>query len=82
MNTNSGEFVEEARAEAWMKRLELGEPIKIKGEELEVVKIERREVTLKLLSVGERVQKHFPIEKSLNRHMRREREAMERKLTR
>ncbi len=54
MNTDTGQFVEEDRAEQWMQRLTIGEIIKIKGEELEVVKIEGRECTLKLLSAAER----------------------------
>ncbi len=54
MDSNAGEFVGPDRAEAWMERLDVGEIVKIKGEELEVVKIEGREVTLKLRSWEDR----------------------------
>jgi hypothetical protein len=54
MNPSSGEFVDEDRSESWMQRIEVGEVIKIKGEECEVVKIGRREITLKLLSSADR----------------------------
>jgi hypothetical protein len=37
-----------------MQRIGVGEVIKIKGEECEVVKIGRREITLKLLSTTDR----------------------------
>jgi hypothetical protein len=57
MDPNAGEFIEEERAEAWMERIAVGEVIKLKGEECEVMKIERREVTLKLLSAHERTMK-------------------------
>lgn len=55
MDSMSGQFVEEDRAEKWMARVEVGEIVKIKGEELEIVKIEGREMTLKLLSAEERM---------------------------
>jgi len=54
MNTDTGEFVGPDRAEAWMERLGIGEIVKIKGEELEVIRIEGREVTLKLRSWEDR----------------------------
>lgn len=54
MDPMSGRFVEEERAEQWMARVEVGEVVKIKGEELEIVKIEGREMTLKLLSAEDR----------------------------
>lgn len=54
MDTNAGQFVQEDRAEQWMQRLTVGEIVKIKDEELEVVKIEGRECTLKLRSAAER----------------------------
>jgi len=59
MDTNAGEFVGEERAEAWMQRIEVGEIVKIKGEKLEVVRIEKREITLKLLSAYERTMQKF-----------------------
>ena len=60
MNSNTGEFVDEERAESWMQRIEVGETIKIKGEELEVVRIGDREITLKLLSHAERLTRGVP----------------------
>ncbi len=35
MDPNAGRFVEEAQAESWMQRIEVGEVVKIKGEEFE-----------------------------------------------
>lgn len=55
MDTNSGRFVEEENAEAWMERISVGEIIKIKGEELEVVQIHQREIVLKLRSADDRI---------------------------
>jgi len=60
MDPNAGRFIEEERAEAWMARIEVGETIKIKGEELEVVEIGDRTVTLKLLSFEERMSRGLP----------------------
>lgn len=54
MDTNAGEFVSEERAEAWMQRIQVGEVVKIKSEELEVVGIGKHEITLKLLSQRDR----------------------------
>ena len=55
MDSNAGEFVDERRAEKWMERIAVGEVVKIKGEELEVVTIGKREITLKLLSHDDRM---------------------------
>lgn len=55
MNTNTGEFVDQERSETWMQRIGVGEVVKIKGGELEVVSIGRREITLRLLSQEDRV---------------------------
>ena len=55
MDTRSGEFVEDERAESWMQRIGIGEVVKIKGEELEVVGISGREITLRLLSANDRL---------------------------
>lgn len=55
MDTNSGEFVEEDRAEQWMKRVEVGQTIKILGEEFEITKIDRREMTVKMFSFEDRL---------------------------
>lgn len=54
MDSNAGEFVGDERAQAWMQRIEVGEVVKIKGEELEVVSISLREITLKLLGQQDR----------------------------
>lgn len=55
MDAMSGRFVEESSAEDWMQRLEIGEKVMIKGEELRVVVIEDRRVTLELSSAMERM---------------------------
>ena len=55
MDTNAGRFVEEKSAEAWMQRVEVGEVVKIKGEELRIVVIEDRRITLELLSADDRM---------------------------
>lgn len=39
MDTNSGRFVEESSAERWMKRVSVGETLKIKTEEVVIVAI-------------------------------------------
>ena len=57
MDTNAGEFVGEERAEAWMQRIEVGEVVKIKGEELEVLRIDERTIVLKLLSASDKLEK-------------------------
>ena len=84
MDPNSGRFVEEQYAESWMQRIEIGETIKIKGEECEVTAIGDRHITLRLLSADERMAKAFGGSlvtdmDSLNRHERRERAALARK---
>lgn len=80
MDTNAGEFVGEERAEAWMQRIEVGEIVKIKGEKLEVVRIEKREITLKLLSAYERTMRGFATfaeeEDAAAREIQRQREKM------
>ena len=59
MNTNSGEFVDDSRAEQWMKRVEVGQVIKILEEEFEITSIGQREMTVKLLSFREREANNF-----------------------
>lgn len=54
MDTNQGRFVEEEQAESWMQRIQVGEIIKIKGEECRVEAIGSHIVTLKLLNPSER----------------------------
>ncbi len=61
MNPQTGQFVQEDRAEQWMQRVEIGEVVKIKGEELEIVEIEGRHIKLKLLSAEDRMQKVFDV---------------------
>lgn len=58
MNPQTGQFVQEDRAEAWMQRVEVGEVVKIKGEELEIIEIKGREIKLKLLSTEDRMHKN------------------------
>lgn len=81
MNPNAGRFIEEEKAKAWMQRIEVGEVVKIKGEELEIVEIGDRTLKLKLLSAQERLAKRFPVETDFNRHMRRQQAALERKMS-
>lgn len=76
MDTNAGEFVEEKRAEAWMQRIEIGEVVKIKGEELEVVRIEKREITLKLLGQIERIHRADGFAEVADAESKRQREKM------
>ena len=59
MNTDTGEFVEDSKAEKWMQRLDIGEVVKLKGEECEVVAIEDREVRLKLMNSEDRRQHRY-----------------------
>lgn len=59
MDTNTGRFVEEESAEKWMQRIAVGEVIKIKDEECEVVSFGNRTVTLKLLSHEDRMRKEM-----------------------
>jgi len=54
MDTDSGRFVDDNQSQAWMKRIAVGEIIKIKDEELEVIEIGERTIKLKLLSFDER----------------------------
>ena len=75
MDTNAGRFVEEENAEKWMKRLAVGEVVKIKNEELIVVAIgpdaERglsdREVILALKSEEDRIMSEFASSESLEK---------------
>lgn len=54
MDTNRGEFVGPDRAEQWMKRLAVGQNVKVLGEEFEVLEIGKRTLLLKLLSYEDR----------------------------
>ena len=55
MDTNAGRFVEEESAEKWMQRIEVGEIIKLKGEDCRVVRIGERQVVLELMSATDRI---------------------------
>jgi len=55
MDTNTGEFVGADRAQQWMKRVEVGQQLKILGEEFEVLEIGERTMVVKLLSFEERL---------------------------
>ena len=59
MDTDSGRFVDDEQAQSWMQRISVGEVIKIKGEECEVVELGERTITLKLLSADERLRMQF-----------------------
>ena len=92
MDANSGRFVDDAEAGPWMPRFEIGEVIKVKGEEFEVERIEERQLVLKPLSFMERLVRETQalggIQElrqemvrlgDLNRHARRTREALVRR---
>jgi len=82
MDTDSGRFLREddERVQSWMQRIEVGEIVKIKGEECRVESIGDRTITLGLLSRLERLsqelfgEKHLEDLRDLNRHERRRRE--------
>ena len=56
MDTNRGRFVDEQHAEPWMKRLRVGQVVKLDGVECRVKAFgpSDREVTLELLSAQDR----------------------------
>ncbi len=76
MDTNSGRFIEEKNAEEWMQRISVGETIKIKGEECEVMAFTDRTVTLKLLSADERVERFYKDEANAHDRIAEAREKM------
>jgi len=55
MDTDRGEFVGPDRAQQWMKRVEVGQQLKILGEGFEVLEINERTLVVKLLSFEERL---------------------------
>ena len=59
MDPNAGRFVPEEDAASWMPRFEVGEVLKVKGEEFEVQRIEERALILKPLSLIERRMREF-----------------------
>ena len=82
MDPNVGRFIEEENAEKWMETLEIGEIVKIKGEELEVAEIGDRTVTFKLRSAMERTYSEFAARTSMEEMraaMRREPSEFEKK---
>lgn len=80
MDPDAGRFVEEERVREWMKKLELGEVVEIKGEKLEVLEIKDRTVTLKLLSMEDRLRKAMDLEpKAYHGLNREEKRALDRK---
>lgn len=74
MDTNTGEFVDDSRAESWMQRIDVGEVIKIKGEELDVLRIDERTIVLKLLNASDRM--NFSYEHLAVAESKRQRENM------
>ena len=54
MDPDAGRFMREEEAKAWMTRFEIGETVKVKEEEFEILAIKERELILKPLSAGER----------------------------
>ena len=73
MNTDTGRFVDERDAKSWMQRIEVGETIKLKGEECKVISIGDRRVTLELLSSDDRQRSYIDalFDEPRNRHERR-----------
>lgn len=71
MDTERGRFVEEQDAERWMKRLGVGETVKVKDVEFEVMEIGDRRLVLKLLSARDREVAHLAAE-ARHRAIRRE----------
>ena len=59
MDTSRGEFVEDSRAEKWMKRLEVGQVVKVLEEEFEVKEISKRTILLQMLSAEDRFVRNF-----------------------
>ena len=76
VDTDSGRFVDDAHAQKWMKRIALGEIVKVKDEEMEVVAIRERTITLKLLSFEERFGRGNAFEDAADIESRRQRERM------
>lgn len=54
MNTERGEFVPQEEAEPHMQTLDIGEVVKVKDEEFQVVAIKGRLVALRLMSAQDR----------------------------
>ena len=82
MNTDTGEFVGEDQAEPWMEKVSIGEVVPIKGNPTEVVRIEGRELTLKLMSIGDRhkhAMEELGMSRPRNRHDRRKIEKLARR---
>ena len=84
MNTDTGEFVDDRLAEAWMERIALEEVVQIKGKEsasLEVAEITKHTVTLRLMSRSEVATRALrnAYGEPANRHARRRSEKLLRK---
>ena len=70
MNTDTGEFEFLAAVPVWAEAIYVGEVVKLKGSECEVVKIGKRTIELKLMSNVDRV-KRIMLDDPRNRHERR-----------
>ncbi len=79
MNTETGIFEQEEEAPTWATTIEIGEVVKIKGEECRVTEIKRRSITLELMSRTDRQEMFDALDRASNRHERRAAEAALRK---
>ena len=90
MDPEAGRFIDGDMAPSWMPRFEVGEVIKVKGEEFEVEGIEERRLILKPMNFEERRQREmrgfvrelgdsFPEHFDPNRHERRRAEKLSRR---
>jgi len=68
MNASEGKFVHLGEAKLWMQTLTVGEVVKMKGEEFEVVEITDRECRLKLMSADERQTKQMEEMEEIRQH--------------
>ena len=85
MDPNAGKFVSDEEAAEWMTRFDVGETVKVKGEEFEIEAIEERRLVLRPRGAEDRaadaLRGFFPQDVSrsvMNRHDRRRSAAMDR----
>jgi hypothetical protein len=78
MNTDTGQFVDSSKAKVWMKRFHLGEVVKLKDEECEVLEIHEDRIVLRPIATNptHRADQLRAISFDGNRHERRRQEAL------
>jgi hypothetical protein len=83
MDPDGGRFVDESKALPHFKRYLVGEVLKLKDEEFEVVEITPRDIRLRPIAQDPAARlaqlRHEPLPDALNRHDRRVLEALERR---